>query len=333
MPEPRRQGLSSPFSSEEKARRRTAMVFGAGGQDGTYLSQFLESEGARVIKITRARVQADSDVQPPVNLADPSAVKMLVSSARPDEIYYLAAYHHSTQQGTDELSGLFDKSFEVHCTGYRNVLDAVAELRLPSRVFYAASALVFGYPEQCPQSETTPMSPVCAYGVTKAAGVGIGRVYRCERELYACAGILYNHESPLRRPVFVTRKIVRAVAEIVRGQRSTLQLGSLSARVDWGAAEDYVRAMVHILRLPGPGDYVTATGELHSVRDFAERAFAVAGLDYRNYVTEAPELVQRRVRSTPLCGDARRLRATGWQPEISFGTLIRRMVEAELKEG
>jgi len=174
---------------------------------------------------------------------------------------------------------------------------------------------------------------VCVYGVTKAAGIGIGRVYRSERGVFACAGILFNHESPLRRRVFVTKRIVRAAVEIARGRPTALRLGSLSARVDWGAAEDYVRAMALMLRLPTPRDYVIATGELRSVRDFAERAFAAVGLDYRAHVSEAPELVQRRVRATPLCGDATCLRSTtGWRPEISFEALVRTMVAAEMKE-
>src|SRR5262249_33737119 len=159
-----------------------------------YLCRILEAEGTCVVKVTRTSVQFGAEVWPPVALADAAAIQRLLVHFRPEEIYYLAAYHQSAEQDAGELQGLFHLSFEVHCTGYRNVLGAVATLGLPARIFYAASALVFGYPEVCPQSEITPMAPACPYGITKAAGIGIGRVYRTELGVFACAGILFNHE-------------------------------------------------------------------------------------------------------------------------------------------
>jgi GDPmannose 4,6-dehydratase len=309
---------------------RCALVVGASGQDGYYLCRELEARGDRVIRVTRNGVVGDRARQP-LDILDAAAVRRLVGETAPDEIYYLAAYHHSSQQDAGSLRALIEKSHDIHCTGLLNFLDAMTVVRRQARLFYAASSLVFGDPRRVPQDEDTPMAPVCAYGITKLLGMGLCRAYRSNEGLFACAGILYNHESPRRAPHFVTRKIARAVADIKRGQAKPLEMGALDARVDWSAVEDVVAAMTAMLAMDSPQDLVIASGVLHSVRDFAAHAFGVAGLDYRQHVVEKPELLHRSPRKQPLCGDTRRLRAaTGWQAKVSFEELVERMVRAEL---
>jgi GDPmannose 4,6-dehydratase len=176
------------------------------------------------------------------------------------------------------------------------------------------------------------MRPVCAYGVTKLFGMGLCEIYRRDFGLFCSAGILFNHESPLRQPRFVTRKISRAVAAIKRGAQRELSLGSLDTQVDWSAAEDFVEAMRLTLAIDRPQDFVFASGELRSLRDFCEIAFSAAGLDYRDYVKTDPTLLMRSARRVPLHGNPQRLMAeTGWQPKISFEQLVTAMVQADLE--
>lgn len=310
--------------------QRCAIVVGAGGQDGYYLCRELTTRGDRVIRVGRNGVYGDMPNRA-LDILDAEAVVDLVRDAQPDEIYYLAAYDHSSQEGTGSLGTLLDESHNVHCVGLKNFLNAMSIARPGTRLFYAASSLVFGDPPEVPQTEDTPMAPFCAYGVTKLNGIGLCRAYRVNEGLFVCAGILYNHESFLRHRNFVTRKIVCAVAEILRGSGSRLELGALDAQVDWSAAEDVVLAMMAILSLDEPQDFIVASGSLHTVRDFVARAFLVVGLDYRDHVLEAPGILHRPLRKRPLCGDSTRLRtSTGWQPKLSFDDLVESMVRSEL---
>lgn len=312
-------------------RPRCSIVVGAGGQDGHYLCRELKARGDRVVRVEREGVSGDAEKRQ-MNILDAGAVRNLVGEATPDEIYYLAAHHHSSQQDPGSLRALLEQSYAVNCIGLLNFLDAMRAVRRDARLFYAASSLVFGDPERAPQNEETPMAPICAYGITKLQGMGLCRVFRANEGLFACAGILYNHESPRRDRSFVTRKIACAVADIHRGREDSLELGALDTEVDWSAAEDVVLAMMAMLSLDEPHDLIVASGVLHSIRDFAARAFAVAGLDYRRHVVETPGLLHRSSRRRPLCGDSRRLRtATGWRPKLSFDALVERMVRSELE--
>jgi len=310
--------------------RRCAVIFGAAGQDAYYLQGHLTLTGYRVIAIGRRGVLTEG-MQGPFDVLDPAAVLNLIEVERPDEFYYLAAHHHSSHEEQGTLRELFDTSYDIHCRGLLNVLDAIAAVSPETRLFYAASSLVFGEPPMAPQNEDTPMAPICAYGITKASGVGLCRLYRRQRGIFCSAGILYNHESPRRGLRFVTRKIARAAAEIYRGEQSTLTLGDLDADVDWSFAGDVVRAMHLILQIDTPGDFVVASGTLRTVREFAARAFAATGLDYRKCVAESPSIIQRARRSIPLRGDSSRLTAaTGWKAHTSFEELVDMMVRAEL---
>jgi GDPmannose 4,6-dehydratase len=203
--------------------------------------------------------------------------------------------------------------------------------RSTARLFFASSSLVFGYPDETPQNEDTPLRPICAYGATKLAGMNICDIYRREHGMFCSSGILFNHESPYRPAQFVTKKIVSAAVNVHLGLQDELKVGSLVAQADWGSAGDYVRAMRAILSLPEPDDFVVATGKPRSVRDFARAAFGALGMEYEKYVREDPSLLQRTVRKVPLVGDASKLTAaTGWSPQTGFEEMVREMVQHEL---
>jgi GDPmannose 4,6-dehydratase len=312
--------------------RQHAIVVGAYGQDGRLLCDELENNHYEVTRIGRTTVCTGVDSTRPFDIRDAAAVDQLVETTAPDEIYYLAAHHHSAEESTGDTATLLRESLTVHCLCLVNFLSAIQRRRSTARLFYASSSLVFGYPDEAPQDENTPRHPVCAYGTTKLAGMNICDIYRREHGVFCCSGILFNHESPYRSPEFVSKKIVSGAVNIYLGRQNELTVGSLGAQADWGAAADYIAAMRAILSLPEPTDFVVATGKPHSVRDFARAAFSALGFGYEQYVREDFGLVQRPIRRVPLVGNAAKLRSsTGWFPQVEFETMIHEMVQQELK--
>jgi GDPmannose 4,6-dehydratase len=308
---------------------RKIIVIGSRGQDGALLCRQLADRNCSVTEV--ARGIALPATGKPLDILDADAVNDLVGTVAPDEIYYLAAHHQSAEEKVSGEALLFRDSLNVNVMGLVNFLDA-ARLRAPqSRIFYAASSHVFGTPSSSPQDESTPLNPENVYGIAKTAGIHACRYYRRQHGLFASTGILFNHESVLRSPKFLSRKIAVAVARIKQGRADHVVLGNLEARVDWGYAPDYVEAMQRILATDQPGDFVVATGETHSVRELAEKAFGHAGLDYRKHVKADASLVDS---SRPvLTGNASLLKdATGWVPTKSFDDMIVELVEHELGE-
>jgi GDPmannose 4,6-dehydratase len=326
-------GSDLSASSGSGGNGRMAVVVGAGGQDGTLLSAHLRRRGYGVVPVTRQGVlRADGAIEP-LDLLDKAAVESFVVKVAPNEIYYLAAHHHSSDEDTGDLSQLLQLSYQTHCERFLTLLEACVRHSPLTRVFYASSALVFGHTDHAPQDETTPMRPVCAYGITKLFGMGLCEVFRRERGLFCSAGILFNHESPLRQPRFVSKKIARAVAAIKRGTQADLVLGSLDSEVDWSAAEDFVRAMPMTLAADVAQDYVFSSGTLRSIGDFCDIAFASVELDFRKYVKVNDNIVFRKPRAVPLQGNPEKLkRSTGWRPEIGFEELVSSLVRAELDQ-
>jgi GDPmannose 4,6-dehydratase len=323
--------MSSAFSGSYGRGKRRAIVIGAHGQDGRLLCAELEKDHYDVTRVARAGVRTVDGVTLPFDMRDGSAVDELVAKISPDEIYYLAAHHHSSEEKTGDIATHFVESFTTHCLCLVYILNAIKRSHSTARLFNASSSLVFGYPDRAPQSESAPLRPVCAYGTTKAAGMNVCDIYRRDHGVFCSSGILFNHESPYRAPQFVTKRIVTGAVDVYLGFQKKLSVGSLSAQADWGSATDYVRAMRAILSLPEPDNFVVATGKLHSVSDFAAVAFEALGLDYQKYVCEQPDLVQRPMRKVPLLGDATKLAAaTGWSPQIGFEQMIEEMVRAEL---
>lgn len=260
------------------------------------------------------------------DLLEENSLRSLIELHRPTEIYNLAARASSSQlfQGpvlTAEFNGV----------AVARLLEAIRQVDATIRFFQASSSEMFGNSLESPQHELTPFRPRNPYGVAKLFAHGMVGTYRDSYGIFACSGILFNHESPRRGREFVTRKVSLGAARIRAGLAESLQLGSLDATRDWGYAGDYVEAMWRMLQAPKPGDYVLATGETHSVRELCEVAFARVGLDYRRYVvTDAG--AQRPQEPTRLVGDASKARAVlGWQPRVSFPQLVHMMVDADVE--
>jgi GDPmannose 4,6-dehydratase len=308
---------------------RRTLIVGSEGQDGRILFDRLTGEGCAVLGLGRDSVRGvESDAIGRVDVGCREEVARAVEQWQPDEIYYLAAVHRASQEAvTVDDAELFERSLRVHVSGPVHFLEALVQQQSSGRFFYAASSLVFGDVSARPQDEQTPFRPRCVYGITKAAGAHACRFYREAHRLHASAGLLYNHESPLRQQNFVSQKIVRAAVAIARDPREKLVLGDLSARIDWGYAPDFIDAMIRIVRHPEPDDYVVATGETHTVQEFVEIAFGLLGLDWRAHVVEDRGLLTRP--AVTRIGSAERLRQhTGWRPTTTFPQMVGILVDA-----
>ena len=309
---------------------RRALIVGSEGQDGRILFDRLAAEGVSVAGIGRESLRGGNGAElRPARVDTLSEVRQVVDAWRPDEVYYLAAIHQSSQDPAplDDAS-LFEKSLRIHVSGIVNFLTAMREIVPHSVAFYAASSLVFGEPSETPQNEATPLRPRCIYGITKAAGMEACRFFRDVHGLHVSVGVLYNHESMFRSANYLSKKIVGAAARIEKGSQEKLVVGDLSAQTDWGYAPDFVDAMVRMVRHDSPADYVVATGEPHTVKEFAEIAFRRVDLDWRDHVVENKALLSRR--PITRIGDSSRLRRnTGWEPTVSFRRMVELLTDAE----
>jgi len=306
---------------------RRALVIGAAGQDGRLLARLLLERNYFVSGWTREKPTTALPWECAlVDLLQAEAVEHELRMLHPDEIYYLAAFHHSTEDViVHSAAELLRRSFDVHVTGLLNVLQTLKASGQKARLFYAASSHVYGPPMGEWQDEETALHPDSPYGISKAAGIQCCRLYRRQEGVFAATGILFNHESVLRKPSFLSQKIVRGALQACRDPTYQLALGDLEARVDWGYAPDYVDAMWRILQLSEASDFVVASGELHSVREFAQAAFGALGLDWSRHVVTDARLLKRS--SNPLRGDFKKLRAaTGWSPTIGFAEMVTRLV-------
>jgi GDPmannose 4,6-dehydratase len=311
-----------------------ALITGITGQDGSYLAEFLLERGYEVFGLVHStslgtferidhllnRIQLIEG-----DMLDEGSLVRALKASEPDEVYNLAA-HSFVQRSfgqpvfTADVTGL----------GVARILEAIRENAPGVHFYQASSSEMFGNTNESPQNEATLLVPASPYAVAKVFGHLLTQSYRRAYDLFACSGILFNHESPRRSIQFVTRKVTDGAARISLGLAENLQLGNLDARRDWGFAGDYVRAMWLMLQQDQPDDYVVATGENHSVRDLCDLAFGMVGLDYREYVV-VDEANLRPSDVAELRGDASKARATlGWEPTVDFETLIRSMVEADV---
>jgi GDPmannose 4,6-dehydratase len=313
---------------------KRALITGITGQDGAYLAEFLLKRGYQVHGMVRRSSSENFErighlrdkVQlHQADLLDQLSIVRLVEEVQPHHLYNLAAQSFVPTSFEQPLL-----TAEFTALGVTRVLEAVRTVDRAIRVYQASSSEMFGSVREEPQSETTPFWPRSPYGVAKVYGHWITVNYRESYDLFACSGILFNHESPLRGKEFVTRKITDAVARIKLGVQKKLKLGNLDSLRDWGFAGDYVRAMWMMLSHDAPDDYVIATGEKHSVREFAKIAFEHVGLNWENHVEVDPRFL-RPAEVTTLCGDCSKAkRVLGWAPEVSFHELVQMMVEADL---
>ena len=250
----------------------------------------------------------------------------VLARVQPDECYHLGAQSFVSYSFDDEFS-----TFNANINGTHYLLAALKEVAPRCRFYFAGTSEMFGLADEVPQNERTRFHPRSSYGISKVCGFDLTRNYREAYGIHASSGVLFNHESPRRGFEFVTRKITSGIARILAGQATELRLGNLEARRDWGHAREYVEAMWLMLQQPEPNDYVIATGESHSVREFVEVAFDHVGLDWNAYVRESPELY-RPAEVNSLLGDASRARATlGWRPKTTFEQLVGEMLEADCR--
>ena len=319
--------------------QKKALITGITGQDGSYLLEFLLEKGYEVHGIVRRVALEDPEHRlsriidyrerlhlHPASLESYASIHQVVAKIQPDECYHLASQSFVSYSFDDEFSTL-----NTNINGTHYLLSAVKNLVPACRIYFAGSSEMFGKVEEIPQTERTRFHPRSTYGISKVAGFELTRNYREAYNLHASSGILFNHESPRRGFEFVTRKISSGVARIAAGKQKELRLGNLDAKRDWGHAREYVEAMWTMLQQPEPDDYVIATGEAHTVREFAAEAFAWVGLDYRDYVTTDPVLF-RPAEVSILLGDATKAKEKlGWQPRTTFHELVREMVEADCR--
>jgi GDPmannose 4,6-dehydratase len=313
----------------------TALITGITGQDGSYLAEFLLEQGYRVVGLVRRSSTVTFErirhIQKRLTLVsgdllDQSSLIAALQEHRPQEVYNLAAQSFvpaSWNQPvfTGEVTGL----------GVTRILEAIRQVAPETRFYQASTSEMFGKAREVPQHETTPFYPRSPYGVAKVYGHWITINYRESYDLFACSGILFNHESPRRGLEFLPRKVSYGAALIKLGMARDLRLGNLDAKRDWGFAGDYVRAMWLMLQQDRPDDYVICTGQTHSVRDLCEVAFGHLGLNYEDYVKVDPRFI-RPAEVDLLVGDPTKARTTlDWDPTVSFEELVAMMVEADLK--
>ncbi|HEX9296640.1 MAG TPA: GDP-mannose 4,6-dehydratase [Polyangiaceae bacterium] len=317
---------------------KTALITGITGQDGSYLAELLLDQGYEVhgmvrrvaleapeYRLHRLRGILDRVTLHAGSLESHASIFSLVDKLKPGECYHLAAQSFVNYSFEDAFS-----TFDTNINGTLHLLSSIKDRSPGTRFYFAATSEMFGKSSETPQRESTPFHPRSPYGISKVTGFDVVRNFRESYNLFACSGILFNHESPRRGFEFVTRKITSSVARIKAGLQQTVALGNLEPRRDWGFAGDYVRAMKLMLEQQEPDDYVVATGETHSVRDFAELAFARVGLDWKDHVV-IDERFYRPAEVAVLQGDSSKARKKlGWTPTVNFKQLVEMMVDADM---
>ncbi len=315
--------------------QKTALITGITGQDGSYLAEFLLSKGYKVYGLVR-RASAErfdniKHIRDKIelvqgDLTDQNSLNFLIKEINPDEVYNLGAQSFVPTSWNQPIL-----TADVTALGVTRLLEAIRLTNPKIKFYQASSSEMFGKVRETPQNEKTPFYPRSPYGVAKVYGHFITVNYRESYNLFACSGILFNHESPRRGLEFVTRKVTHAAARIKLGLQKELKMGNLDAKRDWGFAGDYVEAMWLMMQQEKPDDYVIATGEMHTVRELIEIAFNYVGLDYKNYVIIDPQFL-RPAEVELLCGDAVKAQTVlNWKPKVGFKQLVEMMVENDLK--
>lgn len=314
-----------------------ALITGINGMDGSHLTEFLIGKGYEVHGITRRTSQPLHDnirhllgsiTLHPGDMTDAGSIHNAIEKTHPDEIYNLA--------GMSQVRWSYDvpsMTMDVNCGGLLRIIESVRSLKMDCKIYQACSSEMFGKVQETPQTEKTPFYPRSPYGVSKAAAYYMARVYRESYGMKIYCGFLFNHESERRGEEFLSRKVAKAVAEIATGQRDKLVLGNLDAKRDWGYAKEYVEWIWRIMQHPEPDDFVIATGETHSVKEFVEEAFSVAGItDWEKYVDYDKSLA-RPAEVDLLMGDASKSkRVLGFEPKVRFKELVSIMVKHELMQ-
>lgn len=312
---------------------RKAIITGCNGQDGTILYDFLLKKNYKLVGIARNSIKSTFSNLKHVNIRNRQEVFDIVEFLKPDEIYHLAAFHHSSEDSLPDDYELFQKSFEVNVISLLNFLDAIKKLSPKTRLFYSVSSQIFGDVAIEPQDENTSINPNNIYGITKSAGLFISRFYRKKYRLFVSVGILYNHESKFRKPNFVSQKIIQGAIDIKNKKISKLKIGDLDSEVDWGYAPEYVEAMWLMLQQAMPEDFVVATGEKHTIRDFINIVFEYLNLGWEQHIGVDKNIINKKIGGgQALVGNPRKIKEkTGWTPSVNFEQMVNLLVAEKLK--
>ena len=318
---------------------KKALITGITGQDGSYLSELLLSKNYKVYGLVR-RVALEDETHrlwrikhllnkiklKSASLESYASIVKIIQNIKPDEIYHLGAQSYVAYSFEDEFSTL-----NTNINGTHYILSAIKDFSPKTKFYFAGSSEMFGKVQKNKQDEKTRFYPRSAYGISKVAGFELTRNYREAYKIFACTGILFNHESPRRGFEFVTRKISSSVARIKLGKQKSLQLGNIFAKRDWGHAKDYVEAMWLMLQQKKPGDFVIGTGKMHSVRDFARLAFSMVGLNYKKYIKFNKSLLRPAEVDTLKANYNKAKKILKWKPKTNFYQLVKEMVNEDLK--
>tara|TARA_A200000113_G_scaffold22633_1_gene19435 strand:- start:23 stop:1003 length:981 start_codon:yes stop_codon:yes gene_type:complete len=318
---------------------KKALITGITGQDGSYLSEFLIKKNYKVYGLIR-RVALEDETHRlwrikhllnkielnSASLESYASIVKIIQKIKPDEIYHLGAQSYVAYSFEDEFSTL-----NTNINGTHYILSAIKDFSPKTKFYFAGSSEMFGKVQKNIQDEKTSFYPRSAYGISKVAGFELTRNYREAYNIFACTGILFNHESPRRGFEFVTRKISSSVARIKLGKQKYLQLGNIRAKRDWGHAKDYVKAMWLMLQQKKPSDFVIGTGKMHSVKDFLKLAFSIVGLDYKKYVKFNKSLLRPAEVDTLRANYNKAKKKLKWKPSTNFNQLVKEMVEEDLK--
>ena len=318
---------------------KKALITGITGQDGSYLSELLLQKNYKVYGLVRRVALEDEShrlwrikhLLSKINLKSASlesyaSIVKIIQQIKPDEIYHLGAQSYVAYSFEDEFSTL-----NTNINGTHYILSAIKDFSPKTKFYFAGSSEMFGKVQKNKQDEKTRFYPRSAYGISKVAGFELTRNYREAYKIFACTGILFNHESPRRGFEFVTRKISSSVAKIKLGKQKNLQLGNIFAKRDWGHAKDYVKAMWLMLQQKKPEDFVIGTGQMHSVKDFAKLAFSIVGLNYKKYVKFNKTLLRPAEVDTLRANYAKAKKLLKWEPKTNFKQLVKEMVKEDLK--
>ena len=319
-------------------KMKKALITGITGQDGSYLAEFLLKKKYKVYGFVRRVALEDEThrlwrikhLKKKINLSSASlesyaSIVKIIQKIKPNEVYHLAAQSYVSYSFEDEFSTL-----NTNINGTHYILSAIKEFSPKTKFYFAASSEMFGKVVKTPQNELTPFYPRSSYGISKVAGFDLTRNYREAYNIFACSGILFNHESPRRGFEFVTRKISFAVAKIKLGLQKNLYLGNLDSKRDWGHAEDYIKAMWLMLQKKTPNDYVVGTGKTYSVKEFVKIAFNHVGLNYKDYVKIDKNLFRPAEVDLLKADFSKAKNELKWKPEISFKQLVMNMVDSDL---
>jgi GDPmannose 4,6-dehydratase len=309
------------------------IIVGSKGQDGQLLYKYYNNDNYAIIGIDVNHIQCyNIDWNEKVNIDNQQEVFNLIEQVQPDFIYYLAAYHHSSEDDIKGSLNLVNNSYQINIFSYLNFLEGIRLYSNRTRIFYAASSHIYGQPVDLLQDETTKFAPQTVYAITKLDGLLLSRYYRTNYSIMSSVGILYNHESHLRSDNFITKRIVNTAIEIKNNKKQKLVIGNINARIDLGYAGDYIIAMTKIIELPDADEFIIATGTTIELRDFISAVFNYLDLDWKQYVVEDPFLLKRKSVNT-LCGNPKKLmRLTGWRPVTSIRDIAHLMVDNVMKD-